>query len=81
LLYDAEKQKASFTVTSGHQRRARLTAFKIYNGTKELVKSEDGRVSDESGVGALGGMVYEAAGGQLTLTGTSSSASSTTTVP
>jgi len=70
-LYDAEKQKASFhgnvkvTTSEGLE----LTAPSlIYNGTREMTKSEDAvefRMKAVSGRSL--GMVYEAAIGQLTL--------------
>jgi len=70
-LYDAEKEKASFqgnvivTTTEGLELRSPSL---VYNGTKELVKSEDlvefskGKVSGRSL-----GLEYEAKGGLLTM--------------
>ncbi|HEY6555011.1 MAG TPA: LPS export ABC transporter periplasmic protein LptC, partial [Vicinamibacteria bacterium] len=70
-LYDAEKQKASFrgdvvvTTSEGLELRS---ASLIYNGARELVRSEDVvEFSKAKVTGRTLGMEYQAEGGQLTL--------------
>lgn len=70
-LYDAEKQKASFkgnvkvTTSEGLEL---TSASLIYNGSKELVKSEEKVEFRRAAVsGRSVGMTYEAGGGQLVL--------------